>query len=275
MSSLDILSWVVKKASSGEKVALISIIGKEESAPRDMGALMAVSSSGHKVGTIGGGELEEVLVREALSALKENKPRRVKLALRPDNVPEDAVKTGMYCGGVVEVFINIIQPAQRLVLVGAGHVGKPLADIGAILGYSVVVVDKDPNLASPERYPYAERLVDDVVSAIDKLELRESDVVVVAYGEPETDYQVLKRLLQKNFKGHIWVLCSRKRAQWMLDRLRSEGVNIDELRGRVHAPAGLDIGSDTPEEIAVSIWAEVICEMRACNKPVKSLSLLG
>lgn len=264
---------MLKKVASGEKVALVTVIGKEGSAPRDIGATMAIASDGSKVGTIGGGELEGILIKEAMSTLAENRPKRLKIALRPENVPEDAIKTGMICGGVVEVFINIVSPERRLVVVGAGHVGKPVADIGNILGYKVIVIDKNPDLLSPQRYPYAERILGDVVEEVGKLELNETDVVVIAYGEPEVDYQVLKKLILKNFKGHIWALCSKRRAKWMLDRLKQENIDLRDFEGRIHAPAGLDIGSDTPEEIAVSIWAEIICEVKKCSKPVKPLGI--
>ncbi|MCC6010945.1 MAG: XdhC/CoxI family protein [Desulfurococcaceae archaeon] len=276
MSDVDVLNWVLGEISKGNRVALLTIIGKEGSGPRDIGALMAVSSTGSKYGTIGGGELENILVKEALSALSENKPRRVKLALRPENIPEDAIKTKMLCGGIVEVFINVISPKPRLILIGAGHVGKPLGDLASILGFRVVVIDRNPDLANSARYPYAESiLVGEIADNLSKLEFTESDIAVIAYGEVETDYQALRHLVTRGFKGHIWALCSKRRAQWMLEKLKSEGISLEDYKGRLHMPAGLDIGSETPAEIAVSIVAEVICEMRKCHKPVKSLSLLS
>jgi len=274
LSDIDVLKWVLEEISRGNRVALISIISKEGSGPRDIGALMAVSSTGSKRGTIGGGELEEILIKESLRAIEENKPRRVKIALRPENVPEDAVKTKMLCGGVIEVFINVFNPKPRLILIGAGHVGKPIGDLANMLGFRVIVIDRDPRLASRERYPYAESIVvGDVVNELSKLEFTDNDIAVIVYGEVETDYQALKHLVTRGFKGHIWALCSKRRAQWMLERLISEGVNVEEVKGRIHMPAGLDIRSETPTEIAVSILAEVICEIRGCEKPVKTLSL--
>lgn len=275
MGSLEILEWVLKRVSQGERVALITVIGKEGSAPRDVGTIMAVASDGSRIGTLGGGELEDIVVKEAISALSEGKHKRVKVSLGFEKAPPDAISTKMICGGLVEVFINVIQPTPRLVLIGAGHVGKPVAEIGKMLGFNVLVIDKDPSLASPERFPYAERAVGDIISEVEKLRLRKSDVVVIAYGEPETDYQVLRKLVLKGFEGNVWVLCSRRRAQWMFDRLKREGINVGDYAGRIHAPAGLDIGSDAPEEIAVSIWAEIICEIRKCRKPVESLSVFN
>jgi xanthine dehydrogenase accessory factor len=274
MSSSEVLMWVASELAKGRRVALITIIDKQGSGPRDVGAVMAISSSGERRGTIGGGDVERILVEEASKALQEGKPRRVKVSLGAERAPSDAIPARALCGGVIEAFINVFNPRPRLILVGAGNVGKPIADIANIMGYRVVVIDSKPELASPERYPYAERVVaGSVVEEVEKLELEEGDVAVIAYGEPEVDYQVLKRLILKGFKGHIWALCSRRRASWMLERLQREGVNIEPFKGRIHAPAGLDIGSDTPEEIAISIWAEIICEQRSCVKPVGSLSI--
>lgn len=275
MTPRDILARVIEELDKGRPVALATLVSKEGSGPREVGAMMVVTTDGSKYGTIGGGELETLIIREALEALKDGKPRMLKLALRRSNIPPDAIPTNMLCGGVVEVFINVVKPKPRLILVGAGHVGKPIADIGSILGYRIIVIDRNPSLASRERYPYADLVkAGDVVAELNSVELGDTDVAVIAFGEVETDYQALKNLVSRGFKGHIWVLCSRHRAKWMLDRLVSEGLNIEEYKGRIHMPAGLDIEADTPGEIAVSIWSEIICVTKSCRKPVSSLGIL-
>lgn len=274
MTPLDIIQWINDKLSKGIKVALITVTDKEGSGPRDIGAFMAVSEDGDKAGTIGGGEVEELLIREALKSITENTPRKLKIALRRDNVPPDALKTNMLCGGVIEVFINILNPKTKVVIFGGGHVGKPLGDIAHIMGYDVIVVDKNPSLVNDERFPYAKCILsDDLPGEINKLTLSSTDVVVITFGEPETDYRILRELIAKGFKGHIWVLCSRKRALWMISRLKDEGFDLSVYKDRLHMPAGLDIGSDTPQEIAISIWAEIVCELKRCNKPVKSMGI--
>jgi len=110
MSAVEILKKVVEELERGNRVALITVIGKEGSGPREEGSIMAFSSSGVKIGTIGGGEFEKMVLDEALKALAEGRPRRVKYALRPENVPPDAVKTKHLCGGVVEIHINVFNP---------------------------------------------------------------------------------------------------------------------------------------------------------------------
>jgi len=265
---------IVEELSRNKSVAVVTIVSKEGSGPRDLGAQLIVTEDGLKYGTIGGGSLENILYSEALRALKEGKPRLLKLALRRDNIPKDAIPTNQLCGGVVEAFINVIEPSPRLILAGGGNVGKPIADIASILGFRVIVIDDKQELANPQRYPYAEKvIVGNLEEEVGKLQYVKSDVFVIAYGEVETDYRVLRRLVELKFPGHIWALCSRNRCAWMLKRLLEENFNLSDYKDRLHMPAGLDIGSDTPEEIAVSILAEVICVRKSCSTPVKSMSI--
>uniref|UniRef100_A0A7J3Y186 XdhC family protein n=1 Tax=Thermogladius calderae TaxID=1200300 RepID=A0A7J3Y186_9CREN len=265
---------IVEELSRNKSVAVVTIVSKEGSGPRDLGAQLIVTEDGLKYGTIGGGSLENILYSEALKALKDGKPRLLKLALRRDNIPKDAIPTNQLCGGVVEAFINVIEPSPRLILAGGGNVGKPIADIANIIGFRVIVIDDKQELANPQRYPYAERvIVGNLEEEVGKLQYVKSDVFVIAYGEVETDYRVLRKLIELKFPGHIWALCSRNRCAWMLKRLLEENFNLSDYKDRLHMPAGLDIGSDTPEEIAVSILAEVICVRKSCSTPVKSMSI--
>jgi len=275
LSAIDVFREAYRELEKGYRIALITIIGKEGSGPRDLGATVLFSSSGLKIGSIGGGSFEKLVLEEALKALKDGKPRRVKYALRPEAVPEDAVKTDHLCGGVVEVFINVIDPTPRIIIFGAGNVGKPLADLANLLGYKVVVLDTNPDLANRDRYPYVEEVyAGDLLEYIGKISFRNNDIAIIAYGEVETDYQILKNLLVKQFPGHIWALCSKRRCYWMVERLIKEGVDVDKYVDKLHLPAGLNINSDTPEEIAVSIFSEVICVLKGCKIPVDSLNMV-
>ncbi len=265
---------IIEELSKGNPVAIATLISKEGSGPREIGASMAVTVSGEKIGTIGGGELEAIIIRNALEAIERGEPRKLKLALRRENVPSDAQPTNMLCGGVVEVFINVVKPQPRVIIIGAGNVGKPLAELGRLLGFRTIVMDRDEKLANPAKYPFAEQVfAGDFLAELEKIRLGPSDVAVVVYGEVETDYQSLKKILQHNPNRHVWVLCSRHRAKWMVERLRQEGVDVEKYKMFIHMPAGLDIKSFTPEEIAVSIWAEIICVLKNCEIPVKPLSI--
>lgn len=266
---------IIEELEKRKPVALVTIVDKEGSGPRDIGSSMVYTTDGAKIGTIGGGSVEKIILKEAEKALREGRPRKIKLALRRDHVPSGAIKTNQICGGVVEVFINVIKPPPRLIIIGGGNVGKPIADIANILGYKTIIIDSDPKLASRERYPYAEKvLVGNVIERLESIKYSQFDIAIIAYGEVETDYQSLKTLIKKNFPSHIWVLCSRTRAAWMLKRLvEEENIDLDKIIDKLHMPAGLDIGSDNPAEIAISIMSEVICVLKQCNIPVRSMNL--
>ncbi|WP_440059226.1 XdhC family protein [Thermogladius sp. 4427co] len=265
---------IVEELMKNKSVAVATIISKEGSGPRDIGAQLVVTEDGVKYGTIGGGSLENIIYEEAVKALREGKPKLLKLALRRDNIPSDAIPTNQLCGGIVQVFINVIHPAPRIIIAGGGNVGKPIADIANVIGFRVVVMDEKEELANPLRYPYAEKtIVGKLPEEVGKLEFGKNDIFIIAYGEVETDYQVLKKLVEMKFPGHIWALCSRNRCSWMIKRLLDEGYDLKDFKGRLHMPAGLDIRSDTPEEIAVSILAEVICVRKQCNIPVNSMDI--
>ncbi|MEM4481943.1 MAG: XdhC/CoxI family protein [Desulfurococcaceae archaeon] len=276
MVTTDIIEWVLDNVSKGKRVAIATIIGKDGSAPRDVGTTIAVSSDGQKKGTIGGGEIEDIVVKECLIALQIARPRRIKIALTQESEPKDSIKTHMICGGVVEVFIDIVNTVPRVLIIGAGHVGKPVGDMANILKYKVVILDDNPELVTAERFPYAERILGNIIESLDKIDLSNNyDAAVITHGKPELEYQILKKLIERRFPGHIWILCSRKKALWILEKLRKEGIDVGQFKNRVHAPAGLDIGSDSPEEIAISILAELICELKRCLKPINSLTLFS
>jgi xanthine dehydrogenase accessory factor len=135
--SYDIFLYkkIVEELEKRRPVALATIVNKEGSGPRDLGASLVYTIDWVKVGTIGGGHIEKIIIEETRKALREGAPRRIKLALRRENIPPDAIPTNQLCGGVVEVFINVIKPPPRLIITGGGNVGKPIADIANILGY--------------------------------------------------------------------------------------------------------------------------------------------
>ena len=270
---LRVFEAAVEELRRDNPVVIAMITGKEGSGPRDIGAVMAVTIDGRKIGSIGGGAVEKYILEEARKALKDLRTRKAKFALRRENIPGDAIPTNQVCGGVVEIMLKVVRPPSRIVVVGAGNVGKPLADMANILGYRVVVLDTDPKLANRERYPYAEHVEH---GSVEKLVLKYAvkpwHYVVIVYGEVETDRKTLENLLRKDFPGHIWLLCSKRRAEYTLNKIREAGIDPDKYRDRIHMPAGLDIGADTPAEIAVSVLAEIIAVMKGHKPPIRSLS---
>ncbi len=256
----ELLREMERLLDVGKKVALCTIVEKVGSGPRDIGAKMIVSEEGKTVGTIGGGNLERALIDEALEALRRGKPRKVVFSLRKGG-KEGTIETGLICGGDLTIFIDVVEPKQRLIIIGAGHVALPLAKLAGVLGFRLTVMDDNQELANKERYPMAEKIITgNFIEILDDVEVGPGDLVVVVYGEPEHDYMALEKIIKRK-PAYVGLLGSRAKATELVKRLKEAGVS-DECFKVLHAPIGLDIGAQTPEEIGVSILAEIISEGR-------------
>ena len=255
----DLYRIILDELNKGKPVAVVTVVEKIGSGPRAPGAKMIVTSEGGVYGTIGGGLFERDVIENALEALSEGKPRMLKYAFRRDNVTSDSIPTGLECGGSLRVFIDVVKPTPRLVIVGAGHVGKALGDLANAMGLPVVVVDVDGKLASKERFPYAEEVVvaRSHAEGLEKAGIRRTDLVVIVYGGVESDYEALIKALELKPR-YVGLMASRRRVMLYLKKIREEGVEVDDSGIIVSAPVGIDIGGQTPSEIAVSILAEIV-----------------
>jgi xanthine dehydrogenase accessory factor len=260
VNDAEILKEAARLLDAGKRVAMCTIIEKKGSGPRDIGGKMIVSDDGKTFGTIGGGNLERALINESLKALREGKPRKAVFSLHKGGGKE-AIETGLICGGELTIFIDVIEPKHRLILIGAGHVALPLAKLADIVGFSLVVVDDNEELANKERFPMVQEIITGNFNEIlDKIEVGSRDFVVIAHGEPEHDYLALEKIIRKK-PAYVGLLGSNVKVATLLKRLREAGISDEELKP-LHAPVGLDIGAQTPEEIAISILAEIIKEKR-------------
>lgn len=253
---LEIFREALRLLESGKRVALCSLIEKVGSGPRDVGAKIIVNEDGKTTGTIGGGDLERFLVNESLKALEEGKPRKAVFSLHPSK-REGSIETGSICGGELTVFIDVIEPKPRLIIIGAGHVAYPLARLAEILGFNLTIVDDNEQLACKERYPMAEKIiVGNFGEILGKMDVDSRDMVTIVHGEPEHDYLALEKVVKKK-PAYIGLLGSKTKVATLVQRLRRQGVSDAYLKV-LHAPLGLDIGAQTPEEIGISILAEII-----------------
>ncbi len=269
----ELFNKIIKEIKNNRKVALVIVVSKLGSAPREPGAKMLVFEDGTTFGTIGGGSFERQVVSEALKAIREEKPRKIKYVFRRDHIPKDAVPTGLECGGELEVFIDVISPTPRIIIVGAGHIGKPLADLANLMNFRVTIIDDNSEIASKERFPYAEEIiVDELAKGLLKANVTPNDFVAIVYGGLEEDYEVFKQAILAKPR-YVGLLGSKRKVTLFKKRLLEEGLNLDDYKGRVYAPIGLDIGAKTPEEIAVSIMAEITSVIRGA-KNVKHLSII-
>jgi xanthine dehydrogenase accessory factor len=261
----DVLEAALEAARAGQTAALCTIVRTAGSTPRKHATKMLVRADGSIVGTIGGGRLEKEVVDATLALLAraEHEPRVERFHLTHD--------LAMCCGGEVEVLIEPLPRPRTLVVCGGGHVGKALAPLARTVGFRVVMVDEVPEFASPERFPEAERILDSFdVRDWKGLPLDGHTFVVIATRDHAVDQAILEALLPHDL-AYLGVIGSQGKVGRFAKRIEAKGFDMARF-ARVRAPIGLDIGAQTPEEIAVSVVAELIA-VRAGHAKADALSL--
>ena len=249
----EVFHAVGEALQRGEPAAMVTIIRTEGSTPQRVGAKMVVFADGRTVGTIGGGCYENDAFWKARQALKTRKSEVVRYELTDDIAEE----SGLICGGQMEVYIEPIEAAPHLYLVGAGHVAYHLARVAGPVGFHVHVLDDREKFASAERFPEAvEITVDSIPDWLDRADFPANAYVVILTRGHRYDLDALRALTKHDLR-YLGLIGSRAKVARLYDALRDEGVSDDVLT-RVHAPVGLAIGAVTPQEIAVSILAELI-----------------
>jgi len=255
--SPELLTALGEALAGGETVAVVTIVSTRGSTPQRVGAKMLVHADGRTLGTIGGGCYESDALGKAREALRTRKARLVKYELTDDFAEE----TGLICGGQMEVFIEPIEPPPQLIILGAGHVGLQLGRLTPALGFRVTVVDDRERFANRERFPDAtEIVVDSIPDWISRTPLSSSTYVVILTRGHRQDYDAIRALAGRELR-YVGLIGSRAKLAKVVERALAEGVPGEWLRA-VRAPVGLDIGAVTPEEIAVSIMAELVAVRR-------------
>jgi xanthine dehydrogenase accessory factor len=266
----EVFAAVADALERGEPAALVTIVSTTGSTPQRVGAKMLVFADGRIVGTIGGGCYENDAFWKAREAIGQRRPQLVHYELSDDFAQE----TGLICGGQMDVYIEPIEPSPELYVIGAGHVGYHLARLAHDVGFRVHVVDDREKFASRERFPNAaEVLVEDIPAWIGRTNLPPHVYVVIVTRGHTNDLDALRALAPKDLR-YLGLIGSRAKVARIYDALTEEGTPAELLK-RVHAPIGLDIGAVTPQEIAVSILAELIAVKhgRIRSKDAAELSL--
>lgn len=260
MASEDIYHIISELRMRGETFAVATIIETEGSAPRHVGTKMIITMAGDKFGTIGGDALELAVKRDALRALRDGKHRIVEYKLE-----EKCEGVGMRCGGKVKVFIEVIQSKPKLIVIGSGDVAFQIAKIGSLVGFSTTIID---SFAKKERFHEAVKVIpESLEQGLSKVNITKNTYIVIAtshrYDEP-----ALEAVLDSG-AAYIGMLGSEKRVKATFNSLISKGVSKQKL-SMIYAPIGLDIGAETPEEIAISVIAEILKVIRkATGKHLK------
>jgi len=255
----EILDVLLEQREAGEPHALATVIETVGSSSAKIGSKAVIDRHGRVVlGWVGGGCAEATCCRAALDAIADGMPRVVEI-----DMEDEVLGVGMPCGGHMRVYVEPLLAKPALWILGHGRVAEVVCTLGDLMGLRVTVIDRE---VTSERYPHAAALVTDDLEYV-RLAPEADDFVVVAT-QHKGDHESMTKALHSRAR-YIALIASRKRARLVLDYLRTQGFT-DEDFARVHAPAGLDLGARTPEEIALSIMSEIVLVRRgATGRPLK------
>jgi xanthine dehydrogenase accessory factor len=265
----EVFAALGEAMSRGEEAALVTIVSSNGSTPQRVGAKMLVFADGRIVGTVGGGCYEHDAIGRARQVLESRKACTVKYDLNDDFAEE----TGLVCGGQMEVFIEPIEAAPSVYIFGAGHVGFYLARMAHEAGFGVHVIDDRAAFANTERFPFAaEVVVDDIPAWLAKTTLPSAAYAVIVTRGHRNDLDALRALAPRELR-YIGLIGSRAKVARLYDAVSAEGSVAPGHLARINAPIGLDLGAVTPQEIAVSITAELIAVRRGKAEALRSAAL--
>jgi len=264
---MDLYEEIVRLRKEGRRGAVATIVNVRGSIPSFKTAKMLVRDDGSIVGTIGGGCVEAEVWQAAREVMESEKPRTLTFDLNND----PKYDTGLVCGGTLEIFVEPILPPAELYIFGAGHVAASLYKVARIAGFDVTIVDDRETYANRERFPEAQQvLAEDFDKAMAQLAPCESSYIVIVTRGHRDDMRVLRWAVQTPAR-YVGMIGSKRKTISIFKELQQEGLAA-QLFDRVHAPVGLDIGAITPEEIAVSITAELIAKRRNVERELPHMS---
>jgi len=251
----QIAQEVVRAARGGVTVAVATVIRAPEGGGPAAGEKLLVRADGSRLGSLGGGPLEEAVAADGHAALTRRPRRQVEsLFYRGDGTRLHRLEAGP---DEFEVMIEVAETAATLLVVGGGHVGQSIATIAAHAGFSVAVLDDREAFANRERFPMADRVIcGDFVEELRRFPIDANTYIVLVSRGHKQDELSLREVVNSE-AAYVGMIGSLRRVGTVLTHLAREGYGRDALE-RVHTPIGLDIGAETPEEIAVSIVAELI-----------------
>ncbi len=261
----DIYEEIVRIQNNGYICALASIVRVKGSTPRPEGSKMLIRHDGTIMGSVGGGCLEASVWEAAMNVIHEESPKVMDFDLTGQkDTPE-----GLICGGIMQLLIEPILPKSTVYVLGAGHIGFAVSKIAKTVGLQVIVVDDRPAYANAERFPDADKIyTEDPSCMISNLNINKASYLVIACRGHLEDQETLKESL-KTTARYIGMVGSKKKVKTIFSNLNKQGISDDVLT-RVHAPIGIQMATDTPEEIAISIVAEIVNERRQNKKKTKS-----
>jgi len=264
---VDLYEEIVRLRKLGQKCAVATIVQVNGSIPSYESAKLLVREDGSMMGTVGGGCVEAEVWNAAREVIASEQPRHLSFSLSTDVVYDN----GLICGGQLNVFVEPIIPQPAAYIFGAGHVSKSISKVASLAGFATVVIDDRDTFANADRFPEAVQIhAGEYETVFEKLEVRDTSFVVIVTRGHRDDMRVLKWALGTPAR-YLAMIGSKRKTLSIMKELEKEGIP-GEAFDRLHAPMGLEIGAVTPEEIAISVVAEMIAVRRNAPPDWKAIS---
>lgn len=264
---MDIYEEIVRLRKLGQKSALATIVEVNGSIPSFESAKMLVREDGTIVGTVGGGCVEAEVWNAAREVMESERPRHLNFTLGHDANYD----TGLICGGQLNVFVEPVVPPPTAFIFGGGHVSKGISQVARLAGFDTAIIDDRESFANRERFPDATEVHSgEYEETFPKLNINSSSYIVIVTRGHRDDMRVLRWAVSTPAR-YISMIGSKRKTISVIHALEKEGIDRAAFE-RIYAPMGLEIGAITPEEIAVSVVAEMVAVRRAKTDEWKSVS---
>jgi xanthine dehydrogenase accessory factor len=255
--SRPILEELLEAKTNGRECVLVTVAATKGSVPRQTGTRMIVYGSGEISGTVGGGKFEALVIEDSLATLQTGKPALKTYVLHEGS----AGSFGAICGGEVTALLEPQNRSESIYLFGAGHCAIAIARLARICGFRTVLIEDRPEIVQSFEPVDEKRVEPEPPKWIIEQSWRHSDVLILVNRNYQLDRDALQAALKAEGFGYIGMMGSKRKVRRVYEELKLQGIDSTDLE-RVHAPIGFDIGADSPEEIAISVMAEVLAALR-------------
>jgi xanthine dehydrogenase accessory factor len=264
---MDLYDEIVRLRGLGQKCAVATIVQVNGSIPSFESAKILVREDGSFMGTVGGGCVEAEVWNAAREVIETEKPRHLSFSLGQDAAYDE----GLICGGQLNIFVEPVIPQPRAFIFGGGHVSKGISKIATLAGFSTSIIDNREAFANKERFPEAEATyAEEYEDVFPKLPVNSSSYIIIVTRGHRDDMRVLRWAVNTPAK-YIAMIGSKRKTISVVHELEKEGISREAF-DKVFAPMGLEIGAEMPEEIAISVVAEMIAIRRAPDTDWRQLS---
>ena len=247
-----ILNEISDEIKLNKRVALATITRVEGSTPRKEGSMMGIKEDGTIFGTIGGGTLELVVTENAKKCIVDGESKNFNFKLT-----DDEGSLHMQCGGEADVFVKVFSPFDKLIIIGGGHIGLELYELGKMLEFYTIIVEDREEFCNINRFPKADELkLGNIEEVLQEYPIDNSSYIVIVTRGHRHDEVALKSVIDSNAK-YIGMIGSKNKTKYIMDNLKIEKVSQEKL-DKVYAPIGINLGGETPKEIAFSIMSEIL-----------------